>query len=363
MSGASRGAGVTEVLVLGAGVVGLTCALRLAQTGWSVTVVSEPGGGASAAAAGMLAPASEAVLDEVSEATAGLWRRAARAWPKLAAQAGIVLDLSGSVHLGAIETLERRRAAARRLGFDARLEAAGEVHRTHRAARALVLPEDMLLEPGPALLRLRAAAEQAGVRFEPGRITVEEGDLRIDGAGREADLIVVALGWEAAKLAGFAPELAVLSPIKGRLLRFPKAPPPGPVIRAPGAYLAPQPRGWLAGATMEVGRGDLEPEPETLLHLHAAASAVLPELADTPFETAVGVRASTPDGAPLVGFSRTPGVILAAGLRRNGWLLAPLVAETVAAYAEGRDPDVIGVQARAWSPARVPSTAPRDPPA
>ena len=36
------------------------------------------------------------------------------------------------------------------------------------------------------------------------------------------------------------------------------------------------------------------------------------------FDLAAGVRAATPDGLPLVGFSRTPGVILAVGARRNG---------------------------------------------
>jgi glycine oxidase len=38
---------------------------------------------------------------------------------------------------------------------------------------------------------------------------------------------------------------------------------------------------------------------------------------------------------PLVGPSRTPGVLLAAGMRRNGWLLAPLVAAIVVAQLLG----------------------------
>ena len=40
----------------------------------------------------------------------------------------------------------------------------------------------------------------------------------------------------------------------------------------------------------------------------------------------------------LVGFSRAPGVIVAAGARRNGWLLAPLVAHLVTALAAGAEP-------------------------
>jgi glycine oxidase len=41
---------------------------------------------------------------------------------------------------------------------------------------------------------------------------------------------------------------------------------------------------------------------------------------------------------PLVGASHTPGVVLAVGARRNGWLLAPLIAAAVARCAAGADP-------------------------
>src|SRR4051812_45005670 len=50
-----------RVAVVGAGVIGLACAWRLSQRGAGVTLVDPaPGSGASAVAAGMLAPVSEA---------------------------------------------------------------------------------------------------------------------------------------------------------------------------------------------------------------------------------------------------------------------------------------------------------------
>ncbi|MGH6958302.1 MAG: D-amino-acid oxidase, partial [Caulobacteraceae bacterium] len=62
------------------------------------------------------------------------------------------------------------------------------------------------------------------------------------------------------------------------------------------------------------------------------------------------VRASTADGLPLVGESRASGVIVAAGARRNGWLLAPLVADVVLERIEGRK----GSEAASlFDPARV----------
>jgi glycine oxidase len=41
---------------------------------------------------------------------------------------------------------------------------------------------------------------------------------------------------------------------------------------------------------------------------------------------------------PLAGESAEPGVLIAAGARRNGWLLAPMVAKAAAARILGRSP-------------------------
>jgi glycine oxidase len=54
------------------------------------------------------------------------------------------------------------------------------------------------------------------------------------------------------------------------------------------------------------------------------------------------VRASAPDGLPLVGRAGAGGPILAVGARRNGWLLAPLVAELVLKAAAGEDGGAVG---------------------
>jgi len=46
----------------------------------------------------------------------------------------------------------------------------------------------------------------------------------------------------------------------------------------------------------------------------------------------------------MVGFSARPRTVLATGARRNGWLLAPLVAKIVAACVTGRDPGPYGAR-------------------
>jgi glycine oxidase len=79
-------------------------------------------------------------------------------------------------------------------------------------------------------------------------------------------------------------------------------------------------------------------EPEVVEALHRAAAAVFPALAGAKVaEARAGVRGASPDGLPLVGAAGAPGVHLALAPRRNGWLLAPLVAKSVAAALLGGD--------------------------
>jgi glycine oxidase len=82
---------------------------------------------------------------------------------------------------------------------------------------------------------------------------------------------------------------------------------------------------------MEPGRADLVPDPAVAERLRLQAAALAPALAAVSAVSRVGIRASTPDGLPLVGPSTSPRVLVAAGVRRNGWVLAPLAAEVIAA--------------------------------
>ena len=144
-----------------------------------------------------------------------------------------------------------------------------------------------------------------------------------DGQVLTGDAVVLACGFGGLDL---APELALLRPIKGQILKFaPGALAGGPVLRGPDGYVAPGASGAAAGATMETGRSDRRLDEVTVERLRAMAIDLAPELAGAAFIARAGVRAETPDRRPLIGRSRT-GVWLAAGARRNGWLLAPTAA-------------------------------------
>ena len=80
-----------SALVVGGGVVGVTCAWRLARAGYRVSIFDpSPGGGATWAAAGMIAPNAEVAPGERSNFE--LQRRAMGAWELLA---GELFDVVG----------------------------------------------------------------------------------------------------------------------------------------------------------------------------------------------------------------------------------------------------------------------------
>ena len=333
--------GPPRVTVAGAGVLGLTTALALADAGCEVTVCDPGGPNASSIAAGMLAPVFEAVLDESARPHLDLLMAARDLWPGLAARAGIALDRSGAMAVGDETWLERVMHGFAALQIRP-TEIGGETARglapglSEAIDEALLTREDWRVEAPAALGALSAAAVAAGVGFQR-KIVRDRGD---------ADVLVIATG-AMEGLAGVAPELAGLTPIKGHIVRVAAAS-AGAIVRGDGVYAAPG-AGMAFGATMEPGRGDVAIEEAKAAPLLAAGLRLFPGMRGAPIQIATGVRAATADGLPLAGESATPGVMLAAGSRRNGWLLAPLIARTVAARVTGGDP---GAYAARMDPAR-----------
>ncbi|MGR4863268.1 FAD-dependent oxidoreductase [Caulobacter sp. LARHSG274] len=309
-----------RVAVAGGGAIGSAAALSLARAGLAVTLF-EPrpwADNASGVAAGMLAPAAEAVFDPISGAHLDLLRRARDLWPAFAEGLALPILRDG---------LRVEGEAAWLATIAARFTALGAPVERLEGGKALLSREDWRIEARPALATLRDAALALGAQIEARAFTPD--DLEA------FPTVVLATG--AARDLGLAPELAVLTPIKGQILRADRGPAAGPVLRGEGVYLCPGPRPAI-GATMETGRDDLQVDPAATEALRQAALRLRPELAQAVLATEVGVRAATPDGLPLVGWSAAPGVMLAVGARRNGWLLAPLVADLVAAYLTGQDP-------------------------
>ena len=136
------------------------------------------------------------------------------------------------------------------------------------------------------------------------------------------------------------------------MLHYAGRPFTGATVRTDDGYAAPQGRGVIFGATMEAGCSSLELDPERVRRLHERASALVPSLACTPYVARTGVRASTPDHRPLVGRS-VGGLYVATGARRNGWLLAPLVAEAMVESLQGASPRAVFDPARFGRPSAL----------
>ncbi len=317
-----------RLAVAGAGVFGLCTALRAAAADARVEVWDPAalGDNASGVAAGMIAPAGEILFDAASANRFPLFAAGRAGWSAIEALApGLEIDRSGAQFL--FDAPSVRDAALVQL-----LAAGGSGEPLADAVSrrpGLSTPDDWRVDAPAALAVLAAGIAALGGVFKPHAL--KPGDFA------DYDAVVLATGMQTEAFVDAAPELAALAPIKGHILRFATGPHAGPILRASSIYLSPQPGGVLAGATMERGRSDRMIDADIVAALHARAAGLEPALAAASFQAFTGVRAATPDGLPLAGPSSCPGVLLAVGARRNGWLLAPLVSQIVVSYLNAQD--------------------------
>ncbi|MDX2237824.1 MAG: FAD-dependent oxidoreductase [Hyphomonadaceae bacterium] len=335
-----------RVTVIGAGAVGLMCALRLAERGAAVTVIETLSEDAmraiangSLAAAGMLAPIVETLAapdpDPDFAAAAldsfALWRAHADAAPWASS-----VRFEGGTYAAA-DPAEQFAflAAAQALGADARPV------ETRWARCGVALSAEGALDPRSAHEGLIAAARAAGVRFVFGEMF----DPRRQ---RGADVIVAAPGGaRCAALKPLAPALAFIRPAKGHVALVVAPEAPHGNVHADGLYLCPRGGGALAlGATMQFDRADTAVDHALVEEMHRAANAAFGGSLALTMRAWAGVRAMAPDWAPLIGPSGRDGVLVACGHSRNGWLLAPITAEIICAHVFGE------ALSPAWAPFR-----------
>lgn len=357
---------MTDVVVAGAGVIGLSVAWRAAQRGLSIAVVDEaPGSGASFAAAGMLAPVTEVAYGE--ERLLALCRASLERYPafvaELSAASGVDVELrtTGTLLVGfdaddmlALDELHRFQCE---LGLDAERLTAREARRrepslTPRLRGGLHVRGDHSVDPRQLHAALLRAAQSCGVQVLRARINSLCSDgsratgLRLaDGRELRADSIVLALGACSASLPGVPP--LPVRPVKGQILRLRGAAGllDGTVralVRGRQVYLVPcATDGLVLGATVEEKGFDATVTAGAVHELLRDAIEVVPGVTELELvETIARWRPGTPDNAPLLGLSALPGLVLATGHYRNGVLLTPVTGDAVAALlADGALPE------------------------
>ncbi len=347
-----------RIAIIGAGVVGLGIAWRLAGRA-AVTVFDrgKAGAGASHAAAGMLAACCEAEPGE--EALIALGRDSQARWPAFADElfraSGIDVDLRREGTLVLALTADDQAEIAHRLEFQRRLDLplewlsaaatrAREPHLAGTIAGALFSPQDHQVDNRKLVQALRIAVEAAGVVIYEQRpvreIFVQGGRARgvvlADGTIAAADRVVLAAGAWSRGIGGLPPDRRPpVRPIKGQMLALrmdAAAPLLSHVLWAPGAYLVPRRDGRLiVGATVEERGFDEKITAGGMLTLLEAAWRAVPAIEELPIEEFwVGHRPGSRDDAPILGRGPLDGLFYATGHHRNGILLAPVTADAMA---------------------------------
>ncbi|HVV26755.1 MAG TPA: glycine oxidase ThiO [Rhizomicrobium sp.] len=339
-----------KAVIVGAGVAGLGIGWRLLQAGAAVTILerARPGGGATWAAAGMLAVTAE--LEDAVEAERQFALIANDMWPDFAAELeactgrSIAFARSGSLLLARdaaeLEVLRAREDCARRIVDP----------ETIRSLVPMLEGAGGLWVPNEAQVDSRALGEALTAAFLKGggQLVPNEAAVRIDwrdgGAatvltpyGRhQGDAVVIAAGAWSSLLGDFP-----ITPVKGEMIAL--SPPTGAALPAPmiwgnGVYLVPRlhQNRLLVGATVEDAGFDTCLTAAARARLLERARGLMPSLAGWPVaDHWAGLRPKSPDGLPLLG-PAAPNLFVAGGQYRNGILFAPAVARMMADMVLGR---------------------------
>ncbi len=351
-----------DVVVVGAGVIGLAVASELSRRGARVLVVDAraPGEGATQASAGMLTPHTETrdlpALRALAARSLDLYDPFLE---RLSEDGGISVEYRrcGSLHVANDETqLENLRALAVRLaatGVAGELLTPQQVHHLEPqvapdVAGGLLVPSHGYVVVADLVRALVADAMAHGGRFDVHRVLAVDGDTNgarvatADGAIASGHVVVAAGSWASRVLVDGDTPVPV-RPVRGQIVHLDwPAPAISRIVWGPECYLVPRTTGaMLVGATLEDAGFDERATTAGVHDLLDAACDLLPQAWQAAFTgVRVGLRPATPDELPVIGPSpHVPGVYYATGHYRNGVLLAPVTAVLLADLVLGQAAD------------------------
>lgn len=360
-----------DVLVIGAGIIGLSVAFELTLRGRKVTVLESAQVGELAAAgvaAGMIGPAAEANLPHPQLMQLALASRAIYAdWVtmiQLASGYDVGFDRRGTLLValddGELALLGRVASFHHAHGLDARELSALETRvrepllaPTVRAG--LLMQRDACVDSRLLLRALRQAVERAGSSVIEGvtvsRIVHNPHGLEL-WTGQDDSKVVYAATQVLASAGAWVGEFGhalpalPLRPVKGQILRLRGQPLIRHVLRTANVYLVPHGNGeLLVGASVEEQGFDRRVTAVAVRDLLRDAQVLVPAVAELELvECNVGFRPALADHLPAVGHVGG-GLFVSTGSFRSGIALAPILARLLAELmCDGRtDPRIAGL--------------------
>lgn len=350
-----------DVIVVGAGAIGLSLAWRLRRENLKVLVIEkgEPAREATYAAGGMIAhcdPHLPTALLPLAQVSAAMYPEFVH---ELQDESGESPDLRdvGTIWFPDGEDLPSDQGVlpldhARLNGLEPAIAMGGT---------AYLLPE-CSVDPRGLGCALVKAAKHRGVDFVTGaavtEVEVEQGravGVKTAHFAYSAAMVVNCAGAWASQL---EPLGLPTRPVKGQMVCvIPRpghgggGPPVKYVVRTPEIYIIPRSDGRiLLGATVQDAGFDKRTDAETIQRLHKAASNVAPVIGEMRIHDAwAGLRPGSPDGLPMLGETRLDGYFAATGHYRDGIMLAPATAQLMTDVLMGREPSF---DLREFSPER-----------
>lgn len=351
----------TTVTIIGAGVIGLTCAWRLAQAGHSVIVfeANTPGAGASLASLGVLWPPS--CLR--SSAFFHFHRESLNMFPEFATElttcSGIDINFRRGPTLRCCVNNIMRENAQREctLETDYQLAAAQPPLKLLSQAETKSLEPEIAVAPQGSLqsqlaavlsiksliTALTAACHKAGVQIHQGEraeiVTGRKQDhyiVRTISHQITEGMILAAAGSWSNELHPLLANHAKVAPVRGQALALKSTTPiikNHLLVRTNKVYLIPESHDQLIiGSTTDHDSGFCdEPTAAGIATLLNHAIALAPALSNAKFVRAwAGLRPSSARSRPYLG--RIPGtanLFVATGHYKTGVALAPLTAQIV----------------------------------
>lgn len=340
-----------DVVIIGAGAIGLSLARKLRLAGLSVLVIEkrEPVSESSYAAGGMIAacdPDIPECLKPLVAASAGMYPEFVR---EIELESDEAVDLRGA---GAIawfgEDKQPGCESARRLTV-AELSRIEPLLRPRKGA--WFLPERSV-DPRALGRTLLKAAKHTGVDLITGstvsEVFVADGHAAGVTTSHSVYRAAIVVNCAGAWATQIAPIEIPIRPVKGQMVCLvppSDAPHRRPllrhVVRTPDIYIIPRSDGRiLLGATVEDVGFDKRVDADIIQKLHYAAVDAASALASMRIHDAwAGLRPGSPDNLPIMGETSLPGYFAATGHYRDGIMLAPITAHLLTQLLCGRTPD------------------------